>query len=208
MASRTARACVHFETELVDELLGADERRVGGGVECVTTVIELLAPDQLLGARRGVGVDRIERASVVVARGGVRRVLLHANRIETGAARERRALPLVPPPSIEQPATTIAATCRARCASRTPDRAHERSPRAVIVAQHVGRRQLTTKRTRRKLNKLPDRIERFVVVGSTSTQASRNSRSTTPRSPVTYIFRIKSNNYNNNNNNKTEKNRC
>ena len=90
MASRTARACVHFETELVDELLGGDERRVGGGVECVTAVIALLAPDQLLGARRGVGVDRIERASVV-ARGGVRRVLLHANRIETGTARERRA---------------------------------------------------------------------------------------------------------------------
>jgi hypothetical protein len=44
MASRTARVCVHFETELVDELLGADERRVGGGVECVTAVIELLAP--------------------------------------------------------------------------------------------------------------------------------------------------------------------
>jgi hypothetical protein len=67
----------HFETELVDELLGGDERRVGGGVECVTAVIELLAPDQLLGARRGVGVDRIERASVI-ARG---RVLLRANRI-------------------------------------------------------------------------------------------------------------------------------
>jgi hypothetical protein len=55
-ASRTARACVHFETELVDELLGADELRVGGGVECVTAVIELLAPDQLLGARRGVAI--------------------------------------------------------------------------------------------------------------------------------------------------------
>jgi hypothetical protein len=119
-------ARVSILTELVDELLRADERRVGGGVECVTAVIELLAPDQLLGARRGVGVDRIERASVV-ARGGVRR---HANRIETGAARARAPpLPLVPPPSIEQPATTIAATCRARCASRTPDRGHERSPR-------------------------------------------------------------------------------
>jgi hypothetical protein len=86
MASRTARACVRFETELVDELLGADELRVGGGVECVTAVIKLLAPDQLLGARRGVGVDRIERASVV-ARGGVRR----ASRPAPPAAARRRS---------------------------------------------------------------------------------------------------------------------
>lgn len=167
MASRTARVCVHFETELVDELLGADERRVGGGVECVTAVIELLAPDQLLGARRGVGVDRIERASVV-ARGGVRRVLLHANRIETGAARERRAR-LGARRRCRSSRLRRSSNLRRRLqrlavhgvrAEHQIERTNDRH--AVIVAQHVGRRQLTTKRTRRKLNKPPDRIERFV----------------------------------------------
>jgi hypothetical protein len=65
-----------------------------------------------------------------------------------------------------RPASVDRATCDQRLAvhgvraehqiERTNDR------HAVIVAQHVGRRQLTTKRTRRKLNEPPDRIERFI----------------------------------------------
>ena len=127
-------------------------------------MIELLAPDQLLGARRGVGVDRIERASVV-ARGGVRRVLLHANRIETGAARERRAR-LAARRRCRSSRLRRSSNLRRRLqrlavhgvrAEHQIKRTNDRH--AVIVAQHVGRRQLTTKRTRRKLNKPPDRSE-------------------------------------------------
>lgn len=64
----------HVEIEQLDELLGSDEWCICSDVERVSTMIELLATDQQFGSRCSVGVDRIQRASVV-ARATVRREL-------------------------------------------------------------------------------------------------------------------------------------
>jgi hypothetical protein len=95
---------------------------------------------------------RIERASVV-ARGGVRRVLLHANpsrpappvrRARLGARRRCRSSLLRRSSNLRRRLQRLAV--HGVRAERQIERTNDRH--AFIVAQHVGRRQLTTKRTR------------------------------------------------------------